>query len=272
MRSRWTAMLAGFSLILTAGTAGAVTFSYDFTDADYETSEITGVWGAGAGPSWANDAGIDAAHGGPTRLRLTGNTGGQRGNAWVNAATYAANAAWDVDFTFQITYEQGGGADGMAFHVQEIGPNVDTYFRGDALGASFLSVAIDTWNNGDECSVEFGLAIYNNGSQSGSCVDLSGLGSLANDRYQVSMSHDGSGSLTIDVTNMQTANSTGSLLYAVDLAALDAATLGFSAQTGGAGENHDVLDLSGNFVPEPGTGLLVGLGLAGLAGYRRRMN
>jgi len=86
------------------------------------------------------------------------------------------------------------------------------------------------------------------------------------------MTHDAtSGTLGVSVTETNSGLSTGVLNYAVDLSALDAATFGWSAQTGGFGENHDVVDFNASFaVPEPGTGCLVGLGLAGLAGRRRR--
>ena len=74
------------------------------------------------------------------------------------------------------------------------------------------------------------------------------------------MSFDGTTALTVNVTNLQTTTSTGNLSYTVDLTTLDQATLGWSGQNGGAGENHDVLNFSGTFVPEPSTGALLALG------------
>ena len=264
VQSRFTSLLGSVFLLGALGLAGTATASpinvgLDFTGADWGTSEITGVGQA----SWANDGGVAP----PNRLRLTNNSGAQRGNAWYNAATVEANAAWNAEFTFQITYEHSGGADGLAFHLHEIGIGADTWIEGQGLGPNFLSVVIDTWNNGGEC--DFGLKIFNDGAGVGNCHNLSGLGSVADDVYQVVMAYDGNGALTVDVINTATSNSTGALGFAADLSTLNNATFGWSAHTGGAGENHDIRTMSGTFVPEPGTALLVGLGLAGLSLGRR---
>jgi hypothetical protein len=246
--------------------------SANFSGADYQTNDITLVNGAGSGASWVSDPGISPPFGQNNRLRLTGNSGGQVGNAWYNANTVAANGDWQFDFTMQITYPTGSGADGMAFHMQEIGVGANTNIHGTLLGADYLSVVFDTFNNFDGCSVDFGLAVYASGSQVGSCVDLTIIGSPDPWAYSVSMTHDAtSGTLGLSVTETNSGLSTGALGYAVDLSALDLATFGWSAQTGGFGENHDVVDFDATFaIPEPGTSYLVGLGLAGLAGRRRR--
>jgi len=252
--------------------AGPLNLSANFSGADYSSSDISLVNGGGSGAFWATDGGISPPYGQNQRLRLTSNSGGQRGNAWYNPTTVVASGDWQFDFTMQITYPTGSGADGMAFHMQEIGTGADTFIQGQGLGADYLSVTFDTYNNLDSCSVDFGLAIFNSGSQVGSCVDLSGIGSPDPWAYSVSMTHNEStGNLGVTVTETNSGLSTGALNYTVDLSALDAATFGWSAQTGGDGENHDVVDFGATFaIPEPGTALLLGLGLAGLGGWRRQ--
>jgi hypothetical protein len=47
------------------------------------------------------------------------------------------------------------------------------------------------------------------------------------------------------------------------------AFIGFTSSTGGAFENHDILNWSYSDVPEPGSMLLAGLGLLVIARMRR---
>jgi len=276
MRSsrRFVGLLAALVLAGHAGQGLAVplNLSADFSGADYLSPDMSLVNGAGSGAFWISDPGISPPFGQNQRLRLSSNAGGQLGNAWYDPTTVVASGDWQFHFTMQITYPTGAGADGMAFHMQEIGTGASTNIQGTLLGADYLSVTFDTYNNFDACSVDFGLAIFNSGSQVGSCVDLSSIGTPDPWAYAVSMSHDSStGALTVTVTETNSGLSTGALNYAVDLSALDTATFGWSAQTGGFGENHDVVDFDATFaIPEPGTALLFGLGLAGLGGLRRR--
>ena len=263
------ALAAGLLLIAGAGTASALSISGDFSGADYNSPGVSLSGSAG----WISDPGISSPYGLNPRLRLTGNSpGGQRGNAWLNTDTYRADGAWTFDFTMQITYPQGGGADGMGFHMHEAGLGADTWMRGEGLGATFLSVAFDSWNNGDDSPVDFGMVVYNNTLRSGSYVDLgASIGTPDPWQINVSLAYDGSGNLVVNVENDNTGATTGAINYAVNLADLDEAIIGWSAHTGGATENHDIVDYAGTFaVPEPGTALLLGMGLSGLAWQRRR--
>jgi hypothetical protein len=261
LRPKLAGLALGFGLLFAASPAAALAvYGYDFTGADWFSPDWVGVGSA----HWANDGALVP----PTRLRLTSAAGGQLGNAWINTGTVDAGQAWSAEFTWQITFEGGGGADGFGFHLHEAGTGANTFFNGAGLGASFLSIAVDTWDNGGEGS--YHLEVYNNGPQVGGNIDLNPLGGVADDVYQMLMTYDGAGNLAVNVINTANLNQTGILNYAVNLAALDTAIFGWSGQTGGAVENHDIRTFSGTFVPEPGTGLLVGMGLAGLAWRRRR--
>ena len=247
--------------------------SANFSGAEYGTADMSLVNGGGSGAFWVTDPGISPPFGLNERLRVSSNAGGQRGNAWYNPTTVVAAGDWTFDFTMQITYPTGSGADGMAFHMQEVGVGADTFIQGQGLGTDFLSVTFDTYNNFDSCSVDFGLAVFNNGSQVGSCVDLSSVGSPDPYAYSVGLAHnEATGNLSVTVTNTNSGATTGALNYTVDLSALYTATFGWSAQTGGDGENHDVVNFDATFaIPEPSTALLLGLGLAGLAVRRQRI-
>lgn len=262
VRLRIATLALGFIAVVLANPAAAIVYDYDFTSSDWSTSDITLVGSA----AWANDGALTP----PTRLRLTPAAGGQVGDAWLNTNTVDARAAWSAAFTYQITFEGGGGADGLGFHLQNLGTSAHTYFNGAGLlSGSYLSVGIDTWDNGGEGS--FHLQVSNNGSQTGGNVDLSGLGGVADDIYQVIMNYDGTGSLAVNVINTANSNQTGNQNFAVDMASLDAAYLGWSANTGGAVENHDIHTFTGSFiVPEPGTGVLLASGLVGLALRRQK--
>ena len=148
----------GFALIAALVFSGftnaswAVTVFGDFSGPDYNSPGVTLVNGEGSGAYFVSDLGINPPYGPNQRLRITGNTtsGAQRGNAWLNQDTYRADGAWDFNFTMQITYPVGGGADGMGFHMHEAGLSADTWIRGEGLGSTFLSIGFDTWNNGGD--------------------------------------------------------------------------------------------------------------------------
>ncbi|MCH2187944.1 PEP-CTERM sorting domain-containing protein [Myxococcota bacterium] len=272
----WTAGLGLCATLLFSTPAWSSAFVIDhfYTGAQHGSAEITFVSGSGSPPGYVSDPSIGPAYGGNDRLRLTSNAYGQRGNAWFNAGHVVASEDWTADIEWQMTYGSGGGADGMAFHMQAVGIGADTFIQGQGLGSNFLSVVFRTWNSGGagDCGMDFALGVYNNTNWSnpapvgGSCVDLSGLGGTEPHSYKVEMTHTAlTDNLAITVTNTNNSNTTGVLNFTVDLSELDEATPGFSAQTGASSENHDVLSFQANFaVPEPGTAVLMGLGLMGL--------
>jgi hypothetical protein len=266
LRLQITALALAALLLLSATISSAASYNYDFTAADHSSSDFSLVGDA----FWVNDGGVAP----PTRLRLTSNAGGQEGSAWLNTNTVDASQAWTADILLQMSYEANGGADGMAFHIHESGTGVNTNFIGSSLSTSALSVSIDTFDNGGQGN--FGLQIYRGGIAVSGIANLSVLGTPAPDIYQLLLAYDGASTLALNVINTANSNQTGIInVGPLDLSDMDNATFGWSANTGGATQNQDILSFSGEFaasapVPEPGTGLLLGVGLFGLGVCRNR--
>ena len=105
LRAKLVSVALGGWFLLAASPAAAISYGYDFTAADHNTSDISLVGSA----AWVTDGALTP----PNRLRLTGNSGGQVGNAWINTGSVNASQAWTADFTWQITFGNGGGADGL---------------------------------------------------------------------------------------------------------------------------------------------------------------
>lgn len=236
------------------------------------------------------------------RLRLTSAGENQVGAAWLADRVDVQNG-FDTTFQFQIT-ERGGhspdwqsgvsntGADGFTFMIQNAGASaIGLYASG--LGyygiPNGLAVEFDTWNNkpsycepnGNHVAVQ-SLGLAENRPEH--CADPGGafgnptLG-LANPSqemsngavYDVRISYR-PGNLAIYLQDF----ASPLLTVPVDLANVLSlengrnAYIGFTSSTGGAYENHDILQWSYSDVPEPSTLWMAGIALAGALLLRRR--
>ena len=183
LRAKSIAATFACGVAMAASPASAVSYDYDFTAAGHNS----GDWSLVGSASWVTDGALSPAD----RLRLTSNAGGQVGNAWLSTGTVDAGQAWTAEFTWQITFGVGGGADGLGFHVQENGTAANTFFNGAGLSTPYLSVGIDTFDNAEGSA--FHVEVHHNGSQiyADNLSAIPGMGSSFDNVYQVLMTYDG---------------------------------------------------------------------------------
>lgn len=209
------------------------------------------------------------------RLSLTQNVGSQTGAAWHTQKQRVVDG-FLTDFQFEFSQGLGGGADGMAFIVQNTtqGPGLNVGEGGPTSNG--LTIAFDSYLNSPEPSAAT-IAIRANGADLFR-YDLAQapftLGDLSDSGVHDARIEYVSGGLSVYLDGIRLIDS-----FKVDLAALGAldplgySWVGFGARTGGAWEYHDVLNwhFATLAVPEPSALTLIGLGGLGLAcGWRRR--
>lgn len=278
------AVLLGLSSVLWPfGFASASPLSYDFGGADFGSSD----WTLDGNALYAHDVFLTP----PDRLRLTSGAIGQLGAAWLNTQQFNPQMDWSVSLRGQFSNrDPQGGGDGMALIWQTDGssPAYDgapiPYFVGGNLSGDYLAITLDSWYNW-ELPDPFAWQ-HNNLTVSTSTgvvgsLDL-GLGALeTNDLFNLSASYDDDTntlSVVFDSDVLAPVSGNFNINLNTLFGANTSATVGFSARTGLAWENHDILEVSidaapgVSAVPEPGTVGLLGLGLAGLicVGRKRR--
>lgn len=230
-------------------------------------------------------------------LRLTPALNSQGGSAFsTDTISLDANASFSSAFQFRMTDPHtsdgiGLGADGIAFVVQTVANNVGGIGGGLGYAGINNSVGIefDTWNNGaidNNSSNHVGIDLngdvnsvtlipvatdMNNGSIWTAWVDYNGVTDL----------------LEVRLAEGANASRPGSALLSdiVDLPTILGATnafAGFTAATGAANENHDILAWQFNStydpidtigkgtIPEPSSLALVSIGLLSAAKFGRR--
>lgn len=244
-------------------------------------------------PDFSNTAGLNVVQNSTimgNELRLTGAIGGQVGGAWEDAKQ-RVSLGFTTTFQFKITNIGGGwdgtlsgGGDGFAFVIQNsgnLGPEFAGALTGGGLGfngmSNALAIEFDTWKNDRAQDLDANhISILTNGTEVLTPEQIYSIGYTS----AIPDMSDGNvhtvkidyvpGLMKVYLDNMVTPAVTGAVNLGSKLN-LDAgkAWVGFTAATGGAWENHDIMSWSMTTVPSPGSAVLMAAG-AVTAGLRRR--
>ncbi|RIK83426.1 MAG: hypothetical protein DCC68_03895 [Planctomycetota bacterium] len=227
------------------------------------------------------------------RIRLTTSThGGQAGSAFLNGTVHfpQANLAFSTKFAVELSTPvgccdaDGAGADGMTFVIQAASPKA-LGWAGGGMGlqdiGQYVAVELDTWNGGvHDFAPTNGthIAIDLNTSATSIAQDppsnMPGLPRFNDGGVKyVWVDYDGT-EMKVYYNTVDVKPASPNVTAIVDLSAHFGGAqdlfVGFTAGTGGALNNHDIVSWQFAAVPEPSTYALAGLGIVGLAWAKRR--
>jgi hypothetical protein len=249
-----------------------------------------------AGLTLVNNA-ATASTGAGKVLRLVPGADGQSGAAY-STTPVALGQGGTFSTTFQFRFTGAGGinpADGITFVLARAPGGLGA--PGGGLGyqgvGNSVAVEFDTYNNGyDDHNSSNHVALDTSGALNevafgnpygvATCdfgVGYSATGCMANgDKWTATIGYDGS-KLTATVRDGTAPAQTVIADFPINLSSLlgtNTAYVGFTGSTGAGYENEDILNWQFAdttqlaAVPEPATLGVLGLGLAGLVGVRRR--
>lgn len=176
-------------------------------------------------------------------LNLTGSANNQKGSGWKTVKQEVKHG-FTTDFQWRVDRQVAGGADGLAFVVHNNGLSENPGEGGP--GANALSVVFDTYTGSELYVKDGGTVLYSaNLATLGFDFNSNPMNLQYEGRYNVHIDY-AFGRLNVYLDNVRVVDALAVTLDGLaNGPAVDTegkAYVGFSGRTGGAAENHDVLN------------------------------